>query len=289
MTMVAMTRISLKEILVADDLTEVSAKAIGYAKAIAKRFDSHLLVAHVSADTNPITSPESEWFEDHNVVRMSQERLAGRGAELRAEGFHADTVDVTGIVNDQIPLLARRYGSELLIFGTHAHHGWERLLFGSKEEVVAQNAGLSVMGLGPKARSAPQGAWQPQNILCVATPNSECEAALIYACRLADGLGVKMTLISPKADDGVGSRWEEFELELARKYPEAHLCDALPHRTAAPELIIQSVLQDANSLPADFIVMSATPGPPFAEHFRRGPLAHLLADAPCPVISVPAK
>jgi len=281
--------VSLQEILIADDLSDASEKAIGYAKAIARRFDSRLLLVHVTPPANPVTIPEGEWFDDEPI--KIAEQLESRGAALREEGLRAITEDAPGTVQGEVSRLADRHHSELLIFGTHGRLGWERFLLGSQAEQAATEIGFPVMGVGPKCPPAPAGRWQPRNILCVATPSAHCEAAVIYACQLAKIYSATVSIISPAKTDSTSTAqdWKNFEAGIAEKYPEAHLCNVLPHHAVAPAEVVASVLRDVTWRPDDVIVISATPGVPFAEHFKRGPLAHLLAAAPCPVISVPAK
>ena len=57
MTTLSLPAVSFRELLVASDLSPASEKALGYAKAIAMRHGSHILVLHVSKPIARIPIP----------------------------------------------------------------------------------------------------------------------------------------------------------------------------------------------------------------------------------------
>jgi hypothetical protein len=81
-----------------------------YAKAIAKRFGSHILLVHVGQPVNPITIPKGESFWDE-AIREEQE-IAAAGMVLREEGFSAEALNIPISIRDQIQALAKVYESD---------------------------------------------------------------------------------------------------------------------------------------------------------------------------------
>ena len=95
MTTIAPSQVAFKEILMASDLSDVSDKAIGYAKSIARRFGSRLLLAHISQPENPVAIPEGEWIAEDSELDV-EEQVEAAGIALRAEGFTAEAVNNYG-------------------------------------------------------------------------------------------------------------------------------------------------------------------------------------------------
>src|SRR5271170_983587 len=111
MTATAQTQLTFKEILVASDLTAASEGALGYAKSIAKRFGSHILLAHAGPAINAIPIPQGGWVQDSSEARV-EEQLKTAGIALRAEGFLADAVNTHGSVKHEIEFLAKTHHAD---------------------------------------------------------------------------------------------------------------------------------------------------------------------------------
>src|ERR1700757_1509861 len=132
MTTTTSPEVSFKEILVASDLSDASTNAIGYAKAIAKHFGSHIVLAHVSDPTAPIAIPEGGWIQDY--ANQIEEQMQAAGLALRAEGLAADAVNTYGSIRQEIEALAEENQTDLIVLGTHGRRGLKRVLFGSEAE-----------------------------------------------------------------------------------------------------------------------------------------------------------
>ena len=173
MTAIAPSQIAFKEILVASDLSDVSDKAIGYAKSIAGRFGSHLLLAHISQPANPVAVPEGEWIADGSGSYV-EEQVEAAGVALQAEGFLAEAVNNYGPVKYEIETLAADRDADLIVLGTRARRGFERFILGSKAEGVMRTVGCPVIAVGPLAGQATEGPWAPRNISVRHQPRSPC-------------------------------------------------------------------------------------------------------------------
>src|ERR1700757_2188511 len=164
MTTTTSPEVSFKEILVASDLSDASTNAIGYAKAIAKHYGSHIVVAHVSDPAAPIAIPEGGWIQE--TANQIEEQMQAVGLALRAEGLAADAVNTYGSVRHEIEALAEQYHTDLIVLGTHGRRGLKRFLFGSEAEGLARRTPRPVLTVGPAVAPAPNVAWAPKNILC---------------------------------------------------------------------------------------------------------------------------
>ena len=287
MTTIAPSQIAFKEILVASDLSDVSEKAIGYAKSIARRFGSHLLLAHISEPANPVAIPEGEWIPDDSESHV-EEQVEAAGVALRAEGFSAEAVNNYGPVKYEIEALAADRDADLIVLGTHARHGFERFILGSKAEGVMRSAGCPVIAVGPLAGQAPEGPWAPKNILCATSLDPHAVEVVAYGYALSQTTHAAFTLLSV-ADKGGSSGeegWQAFQKSLARALPEMDVRRCQVHNVRENEQVADNIVDVARTLKADLIVMGAKSSPPGATHLAPGVLAKVLAEAPCPILSI---
>ena len=164
MKTLAEPQVSFKEILVASDLSDASVKAINYAKAVAKRFDSHILLVHVGQPVNPIAISKEESFWDE-AIREEQE-VADAVMALREEGFSADAVNVPGSIRDEIKALEKVPESDLIVLGTHGQRGLKRSLRASQAEALFRHSDRPVLIVGPSAASAPARMAAKEHALC---------------------------------------------------------------------------------------------------------------------------
>ena len=280
------SHVTPEEILLADHFTDDSARALGYGRAIALRFGSHVTIAHVSEPFNPIQTPEGYALETLGYVPSDpEEQLRQRSEDLRASGVRADTTERTGDVVPELVAAAQSASADLLVFGTHAPHTMERLLLGSVSERMANTSGWPVMVVGPQARTAPAGPWRPARILCL-LEQSECSiAAAVYGVRLSQALGARVTYFFS------GSETSEIPLSstglgraLAEELPDVNVAREVERRYFAPEEAMRRVLRCAADDEVGAIVLCAEAGGRLHTHLHRTVLARLLAEAPCPVI-----
>ena len=86
MSAIIPAQISFRQILIATDLSDASANALNYAKAIAKRYASHIVLVHVCQPVRHLAIREGGWVEDLITQRVEEE-IYSLGAELREEGY----------------------------------------------------------------------------------------------------------------------------------------------------------------------------------------------------------
>jgi nucleotide-binding universal stress UspA family protein len=107
--------IAFERILIPTDFSDTSQRAVEYAKSFARRYGSHLLLAHVNQPANPITPPENIWIDQGMSQEQIEEQLEQIGAELRSEGFQAQTISVTGTVQSELLSLATKERADLIV------------------------------------------------------------------------------------------------------------------------------------------------------------------------------
>jgi nucleotide-binding universal stress UspA family protein len=278
--------VSFKEILVASDLSDTSTNAVAYAKAIARRFGSHIVLAHVSDPMAPIAIPEGRWIREN--ANQIEEEMQAAGVALRAEGLAADAVNTYGSIRQEIGAIADEYQSDLIVLGTHGRRGLKRFLLGSEAEGMMRRIARPVLTVGPAANPAPQGAWAPKNILCCTSLNPRSAPVVAYAYRLAQSMGAAFEMLTVDNPNDPADRdltWPAFEEALAGALPEelgkSQIRSLLSGRSPA-----ENIVGVAFALMSDLIVMGARPAHFTTTHAPAGVLGQVLADAPCPVLTI---
>ncbi|MBV8115837.1 MAG: universal stress protein [Silvibacterium sp.] len=286
MTTTTIPEVSFKEILVASDLSDASRNAIGYAKAIARHYGSHIVLAHVSDPAAPIAIPEGGWIQE--TANQIEEQMQAAGLSLRAEGLPADAVNTYGSIRREIEALADEYQTDLIVLGTHGRRGLKRVLFGSEAEGLLRRTSRPVLTVGPAAAPPPKEAWAPKNILCATSLNPRAAQVVAYAYKLAKGLGASFELLSvddPKHPADADLNWRTFEDALAEALPE-ELAKGQIRSLISGKSPADNIVDVAKAVKSDLIVMGARTTHFASTHMPAGVLAQVLADAPCPVLTL---
>ena len=290
MTNTSTVQIAFTQILVPTDLSDVSRRALEYAKEIARKFGSRIVVILVSQCVNPLTPPEGLWMERNaqELEQLTEEQVEQIGEELRSEGFQARTASVAGTVADQVLELARREKADLIILGTHGKKGWERLFFGSKAEDLVRCAGCPVVVIGPCVPPVNDQVWHPRRVLCPVDLDPGSIPIAIYAFQLSEELRASLTLLHV---ENVARETKEYDLaKFERSLAEAMPCEGKKGHTwktlvadTAPDLAIAELAKAGH---ADLIMMGAHSGSRATAHWFRGIAPHVFAEAPCPVMTL---
>jgi nucleotide-binding universal stress UspA family protein len=278
------------EILFGFDPTDISQRAMDCAKSVARRFGSHVTIAHVSQPVSPIVTPEGQYFEDldNGAAAIADAQLDQAVEDLRASGLKADRAERWGSVSEELQSLAREKSADLLVLGTHAPRGLDRLFFGSTAEEVADRSGWPVMILGPKADTLSD-AWSPKEIICVVTQAPEDISAAVYGYHLSHEVGAAFTLftITPKGSELANPVDSElFFRSLAEELPGVDVSHEIPRREIRGAVAKDSVLRLLKGLMPGAVVMSAVDAGPLHSHLHRDLLSDVVGEAPCPVIVV---
>ena len=137
--------VTFEHILVPTDFSETSQRALEYAKTIARQSNSELLLVHVNPPINLVTPPETAWIDESEVQARQGEQMEESGAALRAEGFRARAISLTGPLYNELLSAIKQYKVDLIVMGTHGRTGLGRLLMGSVAESVLRQAPCPVL------------------------------------------------------------------------------------------------------------------------------------------------
>jgi nucleotide-binding universal stress UspA family protein len=288
MTTMNLVAVTFERILVPTDFSEISQRALGYAKVIAKQWNSELLLVHVNSPIDFITPPEAAWIDASEVQSVQEEQLEQSGAALRSEGFRAQAISITGPLYDELLSTVKQYKVELIVLGTHGKKGLERLLLGSDAEEVLRHAGCPVLTVGPAVPNLQDKTWPIREVICATTLEPRSAEVVAYAHKLAAMYEAELVLFHVKSssEQEQDVDWMSFEEALhhyipadlgQRSWLQTRLASASPGT---------SILDLAKQRSSDLIVMGAHPASSVATHLARGTAANVLAEAPCPVMTI---
>jgi nucleotide-binding universal stress UspA family protein len=280
--------VTFEHILVPTDFSETSQRALEYAKTIAKQSNSELLLVHVNPPLNPITIPEEAWIDLSELQSLQEELFEQRSAALRSEGFRAQAFSLTGPLYDELLSAVKGYKVDLIVMGTHGRKGLERLLCGSDAEAMLRQAHCPVLSVGPAVPELQGKMWHIREVVCATTLEPPATEVVALAYKLASQHDAKLFLIhvtNPDSEDD-DADWVSFEAAF-HQYVREDLGKGSWLRTriasAAPGISIVDLAKERGS---DLIVMGAHPASSMATHLPVGTAAKVLAEAPCPVMTL---
>ncbi len=145
--------VDVKTILCAVDFSESSAKVAEYAKTLASKLGTKLIVLYVA--------PSLSQYVGFHVPPNSIESFVGEivaGAEKTMESYldeHFADVEVvgkvvTGYAAEEILNVAEAENVDLIIMGTHGRKGIDLILFGSVAEKVVKSSTRPVLTIRPR-------------------------------------------------------------------------------------------------------------------------------------------
>jgi nucleotide-binding universal stress UspA family protein len=145
----------IREIVVGVDFSEPSRESMGYATALARRFDAHLVLLHSVDLRYYYASPEYSTQDFPLLLETTQHIARNRMAELVEQtnqaGRAVESVLELGHAGDRIVNCAAERGADLVVISTHGRTGLKRALLGSTAEYVVRHAGCPILVVPSRA------------------------------------------------------------------------------------------------------------------------------------------
>jgi nucleotide-binding universal stress UspA family protein len=290
MTTVSLPTTRFSELLLATDFSDESRRALMAAKAIAWRFNAEISAINVIPPVSPVTVPEATWYPSVEGLPETEDRMTQLAGELLSDGIKAKGSCAVGPVDVEILRAAQESGADLVVTGAHGRLGSSRWLYGSVAEDVAKKAKIPLLMVGPGVaeHTFAQG-WEPKRLLCGATMDDEGEFVVRYTDALAREFGARWELACDYYDDvGEYCAWDKFRERLERVLPRDG-AKLTPMRTALlSKPYGKNLAELARVWEADLLVIGHSDHLLKWSLFRSGTIPHLLAEANCPVLIVPA-
>ena len=285
--------VSVRKILLATDFSEAAEKAATYARSLARRYGSRVELAHVldpAALENYGEAVVGVVISDRREAR--KENLATLTHQFQVAGVEAEAKPLEGHYPAKLLLgLAKEDGIDLIVVGTEAKSGLERLVLGSTAEQVLRAATCPVLTVGPRVAAAGNAPFHPQRILYATDLAPDSTDSAVFALSFAQEHGSHLYLCHV-VDDPLASpeqrrhQFHAFQARLKRLVPQASYDWCTPQFVVAEGEATDDILKLAAGLNADLIVVGAHRRSGWRSHLERGVVPSLLANATCPVLSV---
>jgi len=287
------TVVSIDTILLATDFSGASEKATAYAKAIARHFGSTLEMIHVV---------------DPSAVSVYDEVLVGTPVEERLRKdlahLHHDQVSYveSGVVTKSFSTeghdaaqtllqFAHAHDSDLIVAGTQAKRGVERLVLGSTAEKLIRNADCPVLTIGPNAGWPAESPLAFRCILYATDFSVQSAKAARYALAFAAQNGARLCCCHVENSE---IEVPALRAETTNTFTEA-LHYVMPENGTSgckPEFFVErgepanGILRLAEKLGADLIVIGPRKSTFWLKYVDHGLTPALIAEAKCPVMTI---
>lgn len=291
----ATTRMALKNVLVATDLSPVSESALNFAQAIARRYGSKLFVTNIISPAETALIPPEYWGSTEQMIEEAAERQLG-ALDAKLQGLPHELLLERGGLSEVISEEIDRLGIDLLVVGTHGREGFGRLMMGSIAEEIFRRANCPVLTVGPGVTARAPGEAEFKEIVLATNFGPESRAAATYASSLAQEFQARLTLLNVVTEQ-MDSRMEPRLIVMDRINRLRELIPPDAELWCKPECVVEfgkgadQILTVAQERNADLIVLGAkSPAWPSgaATHVAASTAHTVVSHASCPVMTVRA-
>ena len=288
------TRIALNKLLVTTDFSRVSGTALAYAAAIARQYESKIIITHALSPEPQLGVPLDPLPAEADPARLQAERklvefVLGGSLGAKPAKVLLERGDVWNVVSEII------HGEkiDLVVTGTHGRQGLKKLVLGSEAEKIYRRATCPVLTIGPLVPGLGNSGWKLKTILFPTDGSESSLKALPYALSMAEEN--QATLIFLQLLPLTPYQYRESEEASAREELRA-LVPAEAEPWCKPEFVarfdfpLEGILGMAQEREVDLIVMGVRKSDEtaVADHLPWPISSQVVAQARCPVLTVRA-
>lgn len=284
---------AFKNILLATDFSTASQAALHVAILYSKRLGAHLTILHVF-EYAEVIPPEAggALLELDNLYHKARQSLAYAALAARQDGLIVDEQIAGGIAADTILEKLNEGSFDLVVLGTTALHGIERLVFGSTAETVLRKARCPALTVGP--RSAPMLDKLPAKgpVIFATDFHARTTLAISYAASISKLTGAPLHCLHvlPRRLQGNPSSKVIPHIMTEALQRVAHengtAVEPAICAVAYGSEISNAVVDYATRSNAGLIVLGIRQASLMAAHVPPHIAYRIIAEAPCPVLTV---
>ena len=284
----------IANILFATDLSEISAKALPYAAAFARRFAAELCVLHVIAPEQTARANKGDQSRRTSNRTEAESRINRllEAAHFRSVRHHV--VLAEGDVLQELASVAEQCHADLLVLGMHGRHGIAKVLLGSVAEEILRLAEIPALIVGPDVVVRPEEELTVDKVLYAADFSPGCGRAMQYAAAIASAEHARLLVLHVVSDawkEPMSTRVRAEEYLRSRLLEKGWMTYIDPAQTdlmvdfgPAEDLIVQAA--ERHRVKLIVLDLPPTTHPVLAAHLP-GPMAYNVAShALCPVLAV---
>src|SRR5215469_1128835 len=274
--------VSLNKIMYATNFSPVADQAGNYVKALARQFGSTVEIVHAlhSVEEDP-SLPIREMQKEY------ARRLNKKQDEFRAVGIKTCVSQSSEYpMASALLLMERQSAPDLIVAGTTSKSAVDRFLLGSTAEQLIRDAKAPVLTIGPNVRPPKDGPVTFEKIVFAADFSDASNKAAGIALALAQDTGAYLWIVHVAGAESNHAGQRAFQEQLSRHIPQEAYEWCVPECTVEHGKPAEAILEVANRVKADLIVMGARQRSFWLMHLRRGVTQDVLAQASCPVLTV---
>lgn len=278
--------IQLDNILVPTDFSEASLLAIEHARGVAALFGAHLHMIHVV----PALVPPQAGTAIEQLVKDAKKQFADFVTDARIIWPENKMHVRYGDLLDELNSFIQEKEIDLVVIGSSAREGAQRLLLGSMAEYIFRSLRAPVLAMGPQVEKRLGPRSPIRHIVLCESLVPEAENAMRYGCALAETTGAAVTVVHTLPESLKDS---PRALQFQRMFEEElHTGATHPALFAKADYMVtfgdtaREVVRVANAVDADLIVLGAKPAEMWQTHLGRGTAFRILGEAHCPILSV---
>jgi nucleotide-binding universal stress UspA family protein len=285
---------SIHNVLFATDFSPTTAAAFSYAVAIANRYQSKLVVAHVvSLDSVELLDDEPARALIDKTRTEAARRISDLLEPLHLPRDRYEIVVAEGEIYEALVEIIRRHHIDIAVLGTHGRRAFKKLMMGSVAEEVFRMAPCPVLTVGLNVAPADPGGRGLESILYPVEYAPDSSSAARYAISLAERYGATLTVMSVGEDmNGPANVAGQFT-EVLEHWTQNHI----PQESELRKRIrfetgfgpaADSILDFTAKAGVDLIVMPVRRlDPVIAAHLPKSDTAYeLVSRATCPVLTI---
>lgn len=182
------------------DFSEHSRHALRYAALLASRSRGRLIVLYVE-DPLLVNAAASANYDAKAVIASVEKHLAQLVRRTTAPyDINTNLLSVqvaVGRPHTEIRSIAKKFGCDLIVMGSHGLRGASRLMFGSTTHRVLRRADVPVLAIPPvKGRTPPPAkTWPGSWVLAPVDIGAKDKQDSMNAALVADALGARLLLL----------------------------------------------------------------------------------------------
>ena len=283
--------IGIQKILLATDFSPVSGVATAYANAIARRFSAEVEAANVVAlavafGWGGALAPDATDHLRHESEE-GLEQVLHDFVGVKAEAKTLEAFSPAEAILEE----AKNTSPDIIVMGTTAKHGMEKIMLGSTAEAVIRRAPCPVLTVGPHVPMPANDPLAFRNILYVTDFSPQAQHAAIFALSFAEDSGAHLFLchVSPEPQTELCDELvtdQAIDEALRKIVPVSAYDWCTPHFVVQHGYTPAAILQLAEEIAADLIVVGSRKATFWVEHMQTGLTPAILASTKCPVLTV---
>jgi nucleotide-binding universal stress UspA family protein len=293
-TIATRTRIQVKNVLFATDLSDAASAAIPYAKEIARKYGANLFVLHVRPPiVNPMTAPQT-WASIEEAAKVENERQRKELTAVFAE-TDAEILIEEGDIQSVLASTIRHHKIDLVVIGTRGRSGFKKFFLGSIAEEIFRQVSCPVLTVGPNSPVLLASDSGPRRILYATDFSADSELAASYAVSLAQEFQASLTLTHAVGRPGAGELVNAAQLENHYREQLHGLVPPEAEPWCKVEYVVKQgeaadmILEVAKERNVDLIVLGVHPEKGFPGASTHLPMAtahKVVSHANCPVLTI---